>query len=174
MSDPEHKPGSPTSPSARHPSTATVDPRGLRFVAGLTTVVLALVLVTNSAWLLLVQAVVFAIGVAFGLRRSPYSLLFARVVRPRLGPPAEFEDEAPPRFAQGVGLAFAVVGLVGYFSGATTLGAVATGLALIAAFLNAAFGLCLGCEAYLLARRALSARSDRSAASRPSSKEASA
>ncbi len=170
MSEPDQTPSPPVPPTA----STTIDPRGLRFVAGLTSVVLAVVLVTNSAWLLLVQAVVFGIGVVFGLRRSPYSLLFARLVRPRLGPPAELEEEAPPRFAQGVGLAFAAVALVGYFSGATTLGAVATGLALIAAFLNAAFGLCLGCEAYLLARRALSAQSARSAESRPSSKEASA
>ncbi|MEQ4208161.1 DUF4395 domain-containing protein [Actinopolymorpha sp. B17G11] len=159
--------------STPHGSTgqpaAVLDPRGLRFAAAVTAVVLAIVLVTDSSWLLALQAVVFAVGVAFGLRRSPYGLIFARLVRPRLGPPAELEAEAPPRFAQGVGLAFAVLGIVGYLSGATTLGAVATGLALIAAFLNAAFGLCLGCEAYLLGRRALSALTHQSP-----SKEASA
>ena len=133
-----------------------VDPRGPRFGAWVTTVVLAVVLLTSSGWLLAAQAVVFLAGAVLGLRAAPYGVLF-RALRPllHLGPPAELEAEAPPRFAQAVGAAFAVVGSVGYLSGVTTLGQVATAAALAAAFLNAAFGLCLGCEAYLLARRAL-------------------
>ncbi|WP_329484036.1 DUF4395 domain-containing protein [Kribbella sp. NBC_01484] len=130
-----------------------VDPRGLRFAAGVTTVVLALTLVLNSPWPLAVQAVVFAISVAFGVQASPYGLLFKRLIRPRLGPPKELEDAAPPRFAQLVGLVFAVAGLIGYLTGATVLGVVATGFALVAAFVNATVGLCLGCEAYLLIHR---------------------
>jgi hypothetical protein len=70
----------------------------------------------------------------------------------------EREPEEPPRFAQLVGLLFAVVGAVGYLLGAPVLGAVATGLALVAALLNAATGFCLGCEMYLLIRRAASPR----------------
>jgi uncharacterized protein DUF4395 len=127
-----------------------VDPRGQRFAAGLTTVVLALVLVTGNGWLLAAQAVVFALGVR---ELSPYGLLFRRFVRPRLGPPAELEDARPPRFAQAVGLAFAVVGVLGFAFGVTLLGLLATAFALVAAFLNAAFGLCLGCELYLLMTR---------------------
>jgi hypothetical protein len=130
-----------------------IDPRASRFAATLTTVVLAMVLLTGSGWLLAVQAVVFAIGFFAGLRRSPYSLLYRVLIRPRLGPPTELEPEAPPRFAQGVGLTFAVVGLVGFAAGSTWLAAVPTALALGAAFLNAAFGFCLGCEIYLLIRR---------------------
>jgi len=130
-----------------------VDPRGLRFAAGVTTVVLALTLVLDNAWPLAVQAVVFAISVAFGVQASPYGVLFKRLVRPRLGRPKELEDAAPPRFAQLVGLVFAVAGLIGYLTGATMLGVVATGFALVAAFVNTAVGLCLGCEAYLLIHR---------------------
>jgi hypothetical protein len=127
-----------------------VDPRGQRFSAVLTTVVLAVVLVTGSGWLLVVQAAVFALGAFGGLRRAPYGLLYRYLLRPRLGPPAEMEAEEPPRFAQGVGLLFAVVGAIGYLSGVTPLGIAATACALVAAFLNAAFELCLGCETYLL------------------------
>jgi Domain of unknown function (DUF4395) len=130
-----------------------VDPRGQRFSAILTSVVLIVVLVTSSWLLLAAQAVVFVIGVAFGLRSAPYGLIFQALVRPRLGAPKELEPEAPPRFAQGVGAAFALVGVVGYALGIPALGMTATAFALIAAFLNAAFGLCLGCEAYLLIRR---------------------
>ncbi|MGW6198126.1 DUF4395 domain-containing protein [Kribbella sp. NPDC055110] len=140
-------------PQAAQQAVQRVDPRGLRFAAGVTTVVLALTLVLNNPWPLAVQAVVFAISVAFGVGASPYGLLFKRLVRPRLGPPKELEDAAPPRFAQLVGLVFAVIGLVGYLTGATVLGVVATGFALVAAFVNAAVGLCLGCEAYLLIQR---------------------
>ena len=95
-----------------------------------------------------------------GIQRTPYSWVFRTFVRPRLGPPAELEDPAPPRFAQGVGLGFALVALVGYLAGATLLGSVAVGFALAAAFLNAVFGLCLGCELYLLGRLLAPARAN--------------
>jgi uncharacterized membrane protein YjdF len=137
---------------------AQLDPRGARFAASLTTVVLAVALLLAPSpatiVLLAVQAVLFAVGAGAGLQRTPYSWLFRTVVRPRLGAPRELEDAAPPRFAQAVGLAFTVVALVGYVAGLDLLGSVATGFALAAAFLNAAFGLCLGCEVYLLLRRA--------------------
>ncbi|MDR8407234.1 DUF4395 domain-containing protein [Nonomuraea sp. 3-1Str] len=123
------------------------DPRALRFGAAVTTLVLALVLVTGSAWLLAAQAVVFALGVA---GRSPYGMVFRALVR---SAPKVTEDARPPRFAQGVGLVFAVAGLAGLLAGITPLALGATAAALLAAFLNAAFGLCLGCETYLLIRR---------------------
>ena len=135
-----------------------IDPRGPRFGALITTVVLVVVLITSSAWLLAAQAVVFAIGALFGLRNAPYGAVYRWLVRPRLGPPKELEAEAPPRFAQGVGLVFALVGVIGYATGTTPLGIAATALALVAAFLNGAFGLCLGCEMYLLIRRIAPAR----------------
>ncbi|MEU9185571.1 DUF4395 domain-containing protein [Streptomyces sp. NPDC048484] len=130
-----------------------IDARGPRFGAAVTTVILAVVLITGSAWLLAWQTLAFALGAAGGVGRSPYGWLFRRVVRPRIGPPTEFEAPEPPRFAQAVGLAFASVGLVGYTAGPEWLGLAAAGAALAAAFLNAAFGYCLGCEMYLLIRR---------------------
>ncbi|MBT2388687.1 DUF4395 domain-containing protein [Streptomyces sp. ISL-1] len=136
-----------------------IDIRGPRFGAAVSTVVLAAVLVTGSGALLAWQALCFAAGAAFGVRRSPYGWLFRTAVRPRLGPPTELESPGPPRFAQGVGLVFALVGLAGYFWGPSWLALVATGCALAAAFLNAAFGYCLGCEMYLLLRRATAVRS---------------
>jgi hypothetical protein len=132
----------------------TIDARGPRLGATLTTVVLAAVLITGSGWLLAVQAAFFAIGAAAGVQNSPYGWLYRTLVRPRLGPPTETEDAAPPRFAQAVGLVFALVGLIGYFAGPQWLGLAATAAALAAAFLNAAFAYCLGCEMYLLLRRA--------------------
>ncbi len=118
-----------------------IDPRGPRFAAWLTTAVLALVLLTGNPWLLAAQAVVFALG---SRGRSPYTLFWKRFVR--RGVPLELEDARPPRFAQVVGLGFALVGLAG---AGTPLLLIATALALVAALLNAAFGVCLGCELYL-------------------------
>ncbi|MFC4912861.1 DUF4395 domain-containing protein [Actinomadura gamaensis] len=139
-----------------------VDPRGQRFSAVLTSVVLVVVLVTGSWGLLAAQTMVFALGALLGLRFAPYGLVFKLLVRPRLGPPRELEAEPPPRFAQGVGLVFALVGTVGFALGIPWIGVGATALALAAAFLNAAFGFCLGCEMYLLIRRLLPKnRSDR-------------
>ena len=135
-----------------------VDVRGPRFAASVTAVVLAVALVLGSGALVAVQAVVFAVGAFAGLRYSPYGAFYRAVVAPRLGPVREREPEAPPRFAQLVGLLFAVVGAAGYLLGAPVLGAVATGFALVAALLNAVTGFCLGCELYLIARRALPAR----------------
>jgi hypothetical protein len=130
-----------------------IDPRGPRFGALLTMVVFAVVLVTGSAWLLAAPAGVVCCGAHIGLRYSPYGLIYRWLVRPRLGPPAELEAEAPPRFAQAVGLVISVVGIVGYLAGPVQLGMAAAAAGLVAAVLNGVFGLCLGCEMYLMIRR---------------------
>lgn len=141
------------------PAAHLVDVRGPRFAAWLTTAVLLAVLAASAvdpaaaAVILSAQAVVFAIGALGGPRRHPYGLLFARWVAPRLSPVSEREPVAPLRFAQLVGLAFAVVGVAGFASGVEQVGLIATGGALAAAFLNAAFGICLGCQIYPLVNR---------------------
>ena len=130
-----------------------IDARGPRFAAIITTVVLALALATASMWLLLAQMLVFAVGAIAGMRYAPYGLVYRFLIRPRLGPPTRFEPAAPPRFAQAVGTVFAAVGVIGYATGVTGIGIAFTALALAAAFLNAAFDFCLGCQMYLLIRR---------------------
>jgi hypothetical protein len=135
----------------------TVDPRGPQFAAALTVVVLAgaLVLSPSAAGLALLglQTVLFGLGAVLGVSRTPHAWLFRHFVRPRLAPPAHLEDAAPPRFAQVVGFAFALTGLVAWLLGLDALGAIAVGFALAAALLNALFGFCLGCEVYLLFKR---------------------
>ena len=149
----------PSTGAARPQSAvgAQVDPRGQQFAAAVTSVVLAVVLLSApspvAVALLAVQAVLFAIGAGLGVQSTPHALVFRSVIRPRIVAPRELEDATPPRFAQTVGLAFAVLGVLGYVTGLTALGVVATALALVAALLNAAVGFCLGCEMYLLLRR---------------------
>jgi hypothetical protein len=134
-----------------------IDPRGPRFGALITMAMFAAVLVTGNVWVLTAQALVFAAGALFGLPRSPYGLVYKWLVRPRLGPPRELEAAAPPRFAQAMGLVISLIGIVGYGSGVTPLGMAAAAAGLVAAVLNGVFGLCLGCEMYLLIRRMRSA-----------------
>jgi hypothetical protein len=137
----------------------TIDSRGPRFGAAITTVVVAVVLIMSgvshavAGWLLFAQAVVFAVGAAAGLRYAPYGLVFRYLVRPRLGPPSKTEAEAPPRFSQGVGMIFAAAGAIGFAAGVPLLGIVFAAFALAAAFLNAAFDFCLGCQMYLFIQR---------------------
>jgi hypothetical protein len=116
-------------------------------------VVFAIVLITGSVWLLAAQAVVFAVGTIFGVANSPYGYIYRWLVRPRLRPPAELEDAAPPRFAQAVGLVISIIGIIGFAVGLSPLGLTAAALGLVAAVLNGVFGICLGCEMYLIIRR---------------------
>jgi Domain of unknown function (DUF4395) len=137
----------------------TIDSRAPRFGAAITTVVVAVVLVLSgvshlaAGWLLFAQTLVFAVGALAGLRYAPYGLIFRHLVRPRLGPPSRTEPEAPPRFSQGVGAVFAGIGAVGFAAGLPLLGVVFAAFALAAAFLNAAFDFCLGCQMYLFIQR---------------------
>ncbi|MCT7370351.1 DUF4395 domain-containing protein [Mycolicibacterium llatzerense] len=139
--------------------TPQVDVRGPRFAAWVTTGVLIAALLVSAASpiaaavILGIQAVVFAIGAVGGPRKHPYGRIFATFIAPRLAPVTEKEPAAPLKFAQLVGLLFAIAGTVGFATGITALGLGATAFALIAAFLNAAFGICLGCQIYPLVAR---------------------
>lgn len=141
------------------PAISQVDVRGPRFSAWVTTTVLIITLgvsavsPTAAAVILGLQAVVFAIGALLGPHRAPYGTIFRTLIQPRLSPVTEREPVPPLQFAQLLGFTFAAVGTVGFATGVTLLGVIATALALGAAFLNAAFGICLGCQIYPLITR---------------------
>jgi len=127
-----------------------IDARGPRYSAGITTTVLALALITESNYLIGFQFAVFLSAVLFGLRRSIYGFVYRNLIQPRLSGPVPTEHEAAPRFAQLIGALFAFVALLGGVTGNTAIFLTATSFALVAAFLNAAFGFCLGCQMYLM------------------------
>ena len=137
-------------------STVLIDARGPRFGAAITTVVLAAALATGNVWFIIVQALVFAIGAFKGPQFTPYAFIFKTLVKPRLKKPGATEDVRPPQFAQTVGLLFALTAAAGSFAGLDVVFTIAVAFALAAAFLNAAFNFCLGCEIYLLLLRARS------------------
>ena len=143
------------------PEPAGIDPRGPRFTAAITAFLLLVIAVLGfggaalAAWVLLaLVSAVFAWSAIAGVRRNPFGLVFARFVRPRLSPLDELEDPRPPTFAQGVGFAVTIAGVILGAAGVAAAVPIAASLAFIAAFLNAAFGYCLGCQIYLLLVRA--------------------
>jgi hypothetical protein len=137
-----------------------IDPRGPRFGAAITTAVLAIILLTipsNIALVLIgIQTVVFALGAFVGLHAQPYGILYRKLVAPKLGKPTALEAVEPPQFAQLVGFLFAATGLIALVVGADLVATIAVGFALGAAFLNAAFNFCLGCEMYLIGKKIFS------------------
>ncbi len=133
--------------------TTTIDARGPRFAALITTVILVAALVSHSVWVIAFQAFVFGIGALRGPQLTPYSWIFRTFVRPRLKGEVPTEDIRPPQFAQSVGLIFSLVATAGLVADISLLFTIAAGAALAAAFLNAAFDYCLGCEVYLLLLR---------------------
>ncbi|NYE20785.1 DUF4395 domain-containing protein [Microbacterium immunditiarum] len=173
-----------------------IDPRGPRFAAGITSLLLAIdvllgltglstaragaewfayapladaTFVPGAEWaisyasvgqrildpaflLLVVIALLFLWGV-LSPRTAPWGVLYRKAVQPRLTPPTELEDPRPPRFAQGVGLFVTAIGLALHLAGVPWALPIAAAMAFVAAFLNAVFGLCLGCQLYLLLQR---------------------
>ncbi|HEY4226384.1 MAG TPA: DUF4395 domain-containing protein [Pseudolysinimonas sp.] len=142
-------------------STRGIDPRGPRFGAAITGVLLLVViglslggLIVPALIIFIAQTVLFAWGAFAGITRHPYGLLFKKLVRPRLKPPTELEDPTPPTFAQGVGFVITLIGVILTVIGLPLALPIAAALAFIAAFLNSVFGYCLGCQIYLLLVRA--------------------
>ena len=136
--------------SLKEKSPVFIDARGPRYSAAITTTVLALALITESNYLIGFQFAVFLSAVLFGLRKSIYGFIYRNLIQPRLSGPVPSENEAAPRFAQLIGALFAFIALLGGVTGNTAVFLTATSFALVAAFLNAAFGFCLGCQMYLL------------------------
>jgi hypothetical protein len=135
-------------------ASVVIDARGPRFSAAITVLVLATALATQSLPLIAFQLAVFLIGATKGPQFTPYAFLFKNLIKPRLKGEFVPEDVRPPQFAQAVGFIFTVVAVAGLLTGATIVFTIATGFALAAAFLNAAFNYCLGCEFYLILLRA--------------------
>jgi len=155
---------------AAKPGQKGIDPRGPRFSAGITAVLLLIVIALGlsapasttfaeratqpGTILFAVVVALFAWGAFAGVQRHPYGAIYRALVRPRLKPPTELEDPTPPTFAQGVGLVITLVGLVLHLVGVPYALVIAAGAAFIAAFLNSVFAYCLGCQIYLLLVRA--------------------
>lgn len=148
-------------PSATPASGRGIDPRGPRFGAAITAVLLLIDVYLDlvsahspAIALLALITALFAWGAFAGVQRHPYGLLYRHLIRPRLSAPSELEDPAAPTFAQAVGFVITLAGLVLALIGVPVAVPAAATAAFVAAFLNSVFGYCLGCQLYLLLLRA--------------------
>ena len=148
-------------PAGTAPAAQSIDPRGPRFGAAITAVLLLVVLALGlsgaslaAGGLLAVLVAIFAWGAFAGIRRHPWGAVYKAVVAPRLAPPTDREDPAAPTFAQLVGFVITGIGLVLHLLGVPGALVAAAGMAFVAAFLNAVFDYCLGCQLYVLLVRA--------------------
>ncbi len=135
-----------------------IDPRGYRFGALITfvlaTAALAFGATTTGVVLAAVLTALFLPGAIVGPHVTLQSWIFRTLIRPRIGAPEDTESFRPPRFAQQMGLAMSLAGLVFGLLGVGIGFYVFFGMVTVASFLNGIFGYCLGCEIYLLFKRA--------------------
>lgn len=140
-----------------------IDPRGPRFGATITSVLMLVVLFLAldastyqvAVWLIAINTAFFAIGASLGNARHPYGLIFKGLIRPLLQAPKELEDSRPPKFAQLIGFILSSLALVfGLLGSDFQLGLIvcASGI-FFAAFLNSAFNYCVGCQIWLALAR---------------------
>jgi hypothetical protein len=140
----------PNGATSTLPPARMIDPRGHRFGAGVSAVILIVSVVLNAPLLVLVAFLSIATSAAFGLRYSIYGAAWRRIVRlARLGP-AEPEHEYPPRFAQVLGSTALTIGLVGFAVGLPVVGWVCALAVAVLQTLLAVTGYCLGCRLYFL------------------------
>lgn len=138
--------------------SALIDPRAPRFGAAITSVIALIGFAdafTSYGQVTLISAALLLIlffWSVFFPASHPYKFLFS-LIRPRIGEPQELEDPRPPRFAQQVGLFFAISAGIGVLVNSQALVSVALAFIFIAAFLNAFFNFCLGCQMYFLLKR---------------------
>lgn len=131
-----------------------VNEKAARVVAGGVVALSVVAIATGWRWLLLVLLAGFLLRVAAGPRYSPLGRLATQVIAPRLGPP-KMVPGPPKRFAQAVGVAFSGAAvLLAFAFSAPTAAWVVTGALGVAALLESALGLCLGCQAFALLMRA--------------------
>ncbi len=111
------------------------------------------VAVLGWGWLLIPLTYGFWARVLTGPRLSPLGLFATRVAAPRLTAIHRLVPGPPKRFAQGVGVAFSTTASVLWVLGAVPAARVVVALLAAAAFLEAAFGYCLGCKVFGLLMR---------------------
>ena len=140
----------PTDAATRLPPARMIDPRGHRFGAGLSAILLVVAFLTGTPWIVALVLLSIGVSAAFGLRYSIYGVIWRRIARVLSLPKVEPEHEYPPRFAQVLGSVALILSLISFALGATTLAWV---FALAVASLQtllATTGYCLGCRLYFL------------------------
>ena len=140
----------PADAAARLPKARMIDPRGHRFGAGVSAILLIVAFLTGTTWLVALVFASIGVSAAFGLRYSIYGVIWRQIVKVAGLGPTEPEHEYPPRFAQVLGSVALILSLLAFALGAPVLGWF---FALAVAGLQtllATTGYCLGCRLYFL------------------------
>jgi hypothetical protein len=133
------------------PPARQIDPRGQRFGAGVSAIVLVLAFALSAPWLAVLVGVNLGVSAAFGTRLFLPGRAW-RAVRSafRIGPPVETEHEYPPRFAQALGATFLGLAALAFVAGLPPLGWLLAAAVAALQTLLAATGICVGCRLYFL------------------------
>ncbi len=133
------------------PPARTIDPRGQRFGAGASVVILVIAFATGWFWLAALVGLNLIVASLFGTRLFLPGRVWP-IVRSalKLGPPTEPEHEYPPRFAQALGGIFIALGTLLYVAGLTAGGWLLVGAVAALQTLLAVTGYCVGCKLYFL------------------------
>ncbi len=140
----------PADAAARLPKARMIDPRGHRFGAATSAVLLITAFLTSSVWLVALVLLSIGVSAAFGLRYSIYGAIWRRIVKVAKLGPTEPEHEYPPRFAQVLGSVALILALISFALGAVTLGWLFTLAVAGLQTLLGVTGYCLGCRLYFL------------------------
>lgn len=123
-----------------------------RVVAGGVVILCLATIASGQGWLLVPLAFGFWARVLSGPTLSPLGQLATRVVAPRLGA-GRLVAGPPKRFAQAIGVVFSTTALVLWVAGVHPGALVVVALLAVAAFLESALGICLGCRMFAILMR---------------------
>jgi hypothetical protein len=140
----------PQGAAAGLPPARMIDPRGHRFGAGLSAILIAASFVLNQPLGVVLAFLSIGVSGAFGLKYSIYGASWRRVVKAAHLGPTEMEHEYPPRFAQAMGATFIGLALILFVVGLTPLAWLPVVAVAGLQTLLAATGYCLGCRLYFL------------------------
>ena len=138
-----------------------LDPRGPRFGAGISSILMLIVIYLSldpasegiALSVMGFAVVMFTFGSVLGPARHPYSYLYKFTLRKFLKAPAYLEPATPVHFAQIIGLVITGLGLILGIFGIPYALPIAAAAAFMAAFVNAVFAYCIGCQMYLWFKR---------------------
>jgi hypothetical protein len=140
----------PASAAAKLPPARMIDPRGHRFGAAVSGLLLLGSFLLNAPIGVALALASLGVSASFGLRWSVYGMAWRRIAGALSLPKTEPEHEYPPRFAMTLGSVGLTLSLAAFAVGAGTAGWI---LALAVASLQgllAVTGYCLGCRLYFL------------------------
>ncbi len=133
------------------PPARQIDPRGMRFGAGVSAVVLLIAFLASAPWLAILVGLNLAVSAAFGTRFFLPGRAWPAVrTSLRLGKPRELEHEYPPRFAQALGGIFLGLAAIAFLAGAIPAGWLLVAAVGALQTLLATTGICVGCYLYVL------------------------